>query len=1276
MGVPEPTDGPTMPGARTTTTAGSDGSSRTAGPGPPGLVRTERREMSEGAPQAPPSGAPTIDLSDPAATTVRSGSPAVAGPPAPRGAELGPALEGTLTVARPGEPREVLTVAKPAGGPPPAARDRPLPTIEGYQILGELGRGGMGVVYLAQQVQLNRPCALKMILAGAHAGDLATSRFLAEAQAVARLQHPNIVQIHHISEADGLPYFELEYVEGGSLRKQLDGTPWPALRAAGLVEVLARGVAEAHRIGIVHRDLKPDNVLLAADGTPKITDFGLAKSLEGDSGLTATDSIMGSPSYMAPEQAEGKAKQVGPSADIYALGAILYELLTGRPPFRAATVLETLEQVRATEPVPPSRLVPGLSRDIDTIALKCLQKEPERRYDSAAALADDLLRCLNGEPIHARPVGDLERLVRWARRHPLPAGLTALAVLSLAAGTVVSTYFKIQADARATDAHNAAVQAKASAIEADRRRGEAEAAGAEARDRLSRLNIATGTRYLDAGDADSALLWYARAWSTDKDPAAEESHRLRVGAALAARPELVGLGVHNGLVSDAVFSPDGTRILTRLEGPEAYIWDYERGRLAVPPLRHDAKVWHAAWSHDGTVVATASDDGTARIWSARDGHRIRNLCHPGPVRWLAFAPGSARLATACTDGKVRTWDTVAGTEAGPPLELTQAVQYVAYSGDGTKLLTADQSGSARVWDAGTRKPLTPSLPHAAQDAIDLEYGYRRYPAFSPDGTRVLTAEKAVHVWDAATGERRLGPHAVKNRVTSLGWSPDGTRIVLTLDPVFSATILSAHDGSVEAELRHPRAVQNAVFDPRGERLLSCSSGAVVHLWDLRSRLPLWSGQRCASWGRALAFTRDGRRCLASSEDGTVRVWSLEPTGGFRPYDFSDGQAHRLRAVVGPDGRRRAFDPSGRIEARFGGATPKVVEIAGRDAAGPIRRFDHPGPVQAAFFTADGRTLFAVMKDHGILRWDVARGEASGPLFRPEALETGDLPHLIFKRDRFRTSRDGAVLILVDDAEALQVWDATAGRCLLGPLRTSKEVPVVFGARESAGRVTNAAVSPDGRRVAAASASTGTLAVWDVPGGRLLHEHPQRFRGVPDGLEFSPDGRWVLVTASDTVARVWDAETGQLAGRPLHHPSSVRAGDLAPDGRRVVTQAKLGIYLWDRTTGDLLSRLAFPGGVFARTDEVQPRFGADGLRLSLTDGTTTVASRFPEFRTPETALAPLAELLTCQRLDEFGGAEYLDQGAILANPGRYRRAWLTLREREDDPAAQPAGTRIP
>jgi WD40 repeat protein len=356
--------------------------------------------------------------------------------------------------------------------------------------------------------------------------------------------------------------------------------------------------------------------------------------------------------------------------------------------------------------------------------------------------------------------------------------------------------------------------------------------------------------------------------------------------------------------------------------------------------------------------------------------------------------------------------------------------------------------------------------------------------------------------------------------------------------------------------------------------------------------------------------------------------------------------------------------------RSGGDSPEVVEIAERGAAGPIRRLVHPGPVHQVLFAADGRTLLAIMKDHGIRRWDVARGEASGPRFHPEGLETGDLRRVTFRRDRFRASRDGTVLILVDRTESLQVWDTTAGRRLLGPLQTSKDLPVIFGDRATAGLITNAAVSPDGRRVAAASASTGTLAVWDVPTGRLLHANAKRFRGFSDDLDFSPDGRWVLVISSDTVARAWSAESGELAGPPLHHPGSVLAGDVAPDGQRIATQAKAEIYLWDRATGDLLSRLALSEGVFPKTGEVRPLFSADGRRLTLTDGTTTVTTELPVFRAPLDTLAPLAELLTCQRLDEFGGAEFVDQGAILADPARYRRAWLARRGLDDDLAAQP------
>jgi len=309
----------------------------------------------------------------------------------------------------------------------------PKPEIPGYEILCELGRGGMGVVYQARQVRLNRVVALKMILAGEHASREAIQRLLGEAEAISRLNHPNIVQIHATGDWAGQPYVELEFVAGGSLASRLDGTPWPPRPAARIIERVARAAAEAHRMGIVHRDLKPANILMTTEGEPKISDFGLAKTTEEDCRLTRTQAILGSPSYMAPEQADGQARAAGPEADTYALGATLYELLTGRPPFVALTPLATLDLVRHSEPVPPRRLRRRLPLDLDTICLKCLEKAPHQRYRSADALADDLEAFLNYEPIRARRPPPWERSLKWLRHRPAVAALflvTALAALS------------------------------------------------------------------------------------------------------------------------------------------------------------------------------------------------------------------------------------------------------------------------------------------------------------------------------------------------------------------------------------------------------------------------------------------------------------------------------------------------------------------------------------------------------------------------------------------------------------------------------------------------------------------------------------------------------------------------------------------------------------------------------------------------------------------------------------------------------------------------------
>jgi tetratricopeptide (TPR) repeat protein len=310
------------------------------------------------------------------------------------------------------------------------------PTVPGYELLSELGRGGMGVVYKAVHTKLRRVVALKMVLAGAHASSEQLARFATEAEAVAALQHANIVQIYEIGEQNGLPFFSLEFVDGQPLDKRLAGKPHAAREAAKLLEPIARAMHFAHERGIVHRDLKPANVLLTGDGVPKITDFGLAKKLESDSSQTKSGALMGTPSYMAPEQARGQTNQAGPPADIHAMGAMLYEMLVGRPPYLGATPMETMMQVTHSEPVSPRKLMPSLSRDIETICLKCLQKEPAGRYPTSGELADDLKRFLAGEPIQARPVSAPERAWRWCRRNPRIAGLSAAVFLLLTTASV------------------------------------------------------------------------------------------------------------------------------------------------------------------------------------------------------------------------------------------------------------------------------------------------------------------------------------------------------------------------------------------------------------------------------------------------------------------------------------------------------------------------------------------------------------------------------------------------------------------------------------------------------------------------------------------------------------------------------------------------------------------------------------------------------------------------------------------------------------------------
>jgi serine/threonine-protein kinase len=423
--------------------------------------------------------------------------------------------------------------------PPPAS----LPRVPGYEVETVLGRGGVGVVYKARQNALERTVALKMLLAGPFAGSQERERLRRETAALACLRHPNIVPVYDAGEVEGRPYFTMEFVEGGSLAQKLSGTPQPARQAAALVTTLAEAVQVAHQGGIVHRDLKPANILLTADGTPKIADFGLARRLEGGAGLTQSGVPMGTPSYMAPEQARGQARATGPAVDVYALGALLYELLTGRPPFRAETPAETVRQVIDQEPVPPARFNAKVPRDLETICLKCLQKDPGKRYVTAAQLGADLGRFLRHEPIQARPTGRVEHFARWVRRRPAAAGLlAAVVVLVLVGGIGAGLQYRQWAAARDNqaqtdqEAHGVLEGARGPLME-----------GWQAQD-LAKLTaaLAEGNRAVGiarSGAASAAVRQEAEAFRADADDRlgrAKKNRALREAVLDVAAPQEAG----------------------------------------------------------------------------------------------------------------------------------------------------------------------------------------------------------------------------------------------------------------------------------------------------------------------------------------------------------------------------------------------------------------------------------------------------------------------------------------------------------------------------------------------------------------------------------------------------------------------------------------------------------------------------------------------------------------------------------------------------------------
>ena len=1035
-----------------------------------------------------------------------------------------------------------------AGSGPRAASGT---TIGRYKLLEPIGEGGFGVVYMAEQLEpVRRRVAFKVIKLGMDTKEV-IARFEAERQALALMDHPNVARVLDAgATGSGRPFFVMELVKGVPLTTYCDKNHLGTRERLDLFIPVCQAVQHAHQKGIIHRDLKPSNILVTLhDGkpVPKVIDFGVAKAihqpLTEKTLFTHYGQMIGTPAYMSPEQAELSGLDVDTRSDVYSLGVLLYELLTGKPPFdperlRSAGFSEMQRIIREEEPMRPStrlstlggelavvahrrgadppKLIHLLRGDLDWMVMKCLEKDRARRYDSAAALAQDIKRHLENEPVSARSPSTLYRLRKLVYRNKLAVAAAAAVTLSLVFGTIVSALQAVRAT-RAEAVARAAQTAAEGAREAERQerlRADSEKMTAQRLLYLANMNLAQQAWEQDnigwlqelledtKTSPDRGFEWFY--WQ-------QQTH-------LAWRT-FCG---HLGGVRSVAFSPDGRRIVTGSDDQMAKVWEVASGRELLTLKGHRAAVFSVAFSPDGRRIVTGSDDKTARVWDAATGSSLVTLkWHRVTVSSVAFSPDGERVVTGSYDQTAKVWEAATGRELlllkGHLGDMTS----VAFSPDGHQIVTGNTDCTVRLWDAANGSNI---VTHQGYDSAILS------AAFASDGQRVVTGylDGAARVWDSATGKELVALAGHRGGVWSVAFSPDGQRIVTGSDDRLARLWDAAHGSNMLTLKGHTAGIRSVAFSPDGQWVVSGGEDKTARLWSLVDAQGLCPLKGQGAGAHVLTVSLDHHRIVIGSPDGTATVTE---TGTARELLTLKGRNGGIwSATFSPDGRR--------IVTRNGDRTATVWDAV---RGGELLTLNgHSSSIWSVAWSADGRRIVTGSADKTAKVWDAATGRELHTLKGHRAPVWS-----------VAVSADGLRIVTGSGDQTARVWEAVTGRELL----TIKGLGAM---------VNCTTFSPDGERILTAS---GVGKVWDAISGRelfTLKGHDNMISSVA----FSRDGRRIVTGSEDQTAKVWDAATGRELLTLRGDRPGISGVAFSPDGLQILTtSAYLNPKMWGAASSD-------------------------------------------------------------------------------------------------------------